>query len=85
MRGVNYDALAVTIQTDAGNSTASPLANGVSASRIELAAALRSSSGWPSSARLTGPISNAPCTAPSRPRPIAESSSSGHASICDVR
>ena len=38
-------------------------------------------SGWPSSARLTGPISSAPCTAPSRPRPIAASSDSGHASI----
>ena len=72
---------AVTIQTDAGSNTASPLANGVSASRIEFAAAARSSAGWPSSARLTGPISSAPCTAPSRPRPIAASSNNGHGSI----
>ena len=42
---VCYDARAVTIQTDAGSSTASPLANGVSASRMEAAAALRSSYG----------------------------------------
>ena len=35
-RYVNYDAFAVTTHTDAGSSTASPLANGVSASRIEL-------------------------------------------------
>ena len=61
--------------------TVLPLASGASASRIELLAAARSSAGWPSSARWTGPISSAPCTAASRPRPIAISNDSGHASI----
>ena len=44
-------------------------------------AAARTSAGWPSSARLAGPISSALCTAASRPPPIAISSESGHGSI----
>src|SRR3569832_1207313 len=63
----NYAAFAVTIQPDAGSSTTSPLANGVNASRIDWTAAVHRCTSWPSSARLTGPISSAPCTAPSRP------------------
>src|SRR5258705_13957672 len=65
---------AVTIQIDAASSTACSLAKGARASRIELAAAARTSGGWPSSARAAGPISSAPSTAASRPCPTATSS-----------
>src|SRR6266478_1274880 len=69
---------AVTIQIDAPSSTACSLAKGARASRIKLAAAARTSGGCSSSARAAGPISSAPSTAASRPRPTAISSERLH-------
>ena len=74
-------ALAVTSQIAPGSSTDWPLANGASVSRIDGTAAAINSGGWPSSARLAGPISSAPCTAASSPLPAATSKVSGQASI----
>ncbi len=52
-----------------------------SASRIEPAAAATTSDGCSASARAAGPISSAPWTAASRPRPTATSSARLHGSI----
>src|SRR3982750_465910 len=76
-----HEAEAVTIQIDAGSGTVCPLTKGASASRIEQVAAAITSGGCPSSARAAGPISSAPSTAASRPRPIATSSERWHGSI----
>ena len=65
---------AATIQIDPPNTTVSALTRGRSASRLDAMAAVRKSSGCPSSARLAGPISSVPWTAASSPRPTAISS-----------
>ena len=61
----------MTIQSAPGSGTVSPTWHCASAARIDSAAAARSATGWPSSARLAGPMPRAASTAASSPRPLA--------------
>src|SRR5262245_58781732 len=62
---------ACTTQTEAPSGIEFPFTRGASAVLMELATVAITSGGWPSRVLLTGPISSAPLTAPSRPCPTA--------------
>src|SRR5207253_6039278 len=61
--------VAVTIHSAPGSGTVSPTWRRASAARIDSAAAALSDAGWPSSARLAGPMLRAVSSAASSPRP----------------
>src|SRR5213082_2080528 len=65
--------VAVTIHSAPGSGTVSPTWRRASAARIDSVAAALSDAGWPSSARLAGPMLRAVSSAASSPRPRLKS------------